>query len=91
MIQKSTRSALSDGSPGLSATENTHHHRTRAVRELAFEIAELALSPEGVPDAEDWEIAELLFASSVPNENMRAPHGAFSVSYGDFLFVSAVN
>ena len=37
------------------------HQRAAAVRALAMEIAELTLSRDGVPDAEDLEMAELLF------------------------------
>ena len=45
------------------------NQRTRAVRAVAFELAGLTLSAGGVPDAEDWEIAEMLCACSVSDEN----------------------
>ena len=62
-MQKSTRSILSEVPLGPPAMEDSTD-RTRAVRKLAFELAEFTLNPGGVPDAEDWEIAELLFESS---------------------------
>jgi len=39
------------------------HEHAEAVQALALEIAELTLSPGGIPDAEDWEMAELVFLS----------------------------
>jgi hypothetical protein len=46
--------------------------RHPAVRALAFELAELTCSPDQVPDAEDWEMAELLFLSR--QDQATAPH-----------------
>jgi hypothetical protein len=64
-MENRTRSALST----VSAAQvpfgpmSVIHQRTAAVRALALEIAELTLNSDGIPDAEDCEIAELLFLS----------------------------
>jgi len=64
-MQNRTSSALSKARAKevlLGYMGDIHEH-AEAVQALALEIAELTLSPGGIPDAEDWEMAELVFLS----------------------------
>jgi hypothetical protein len=64
LMQNTTSSALSNvrAGEGIVGCTSGTDQRTASVRALALEIAEKTLSPDGVPDAEDWEMAELLFS-----------------------------
>ena len=52
-----------DRSPSDFSNGNATQRRRTAIESLALELAELTLSPNGLPDQEDWELAELLFQS----------------------------
>jgi hypothetical protein len=63
-MQSTTSSALSNvrAGEGTVGCISRTDQRTASVRALAFEIAEKTLIPDGVPNAEDWEMAALLFS-----------------------------